>query len=191
MANWKRYYKDKVEVNGMLVEVTSEVASFINRANWKEEYQERKKRDPVKGKNADGETRDFDPLASSRECSLDVMMDFGVERFFADTGKESLEDTVVDRLTEDIRTEILLDIIPGLSGEEKRMLSSITEGISSRQYEKMYWIPRRTMEVRRGRLLEDLRRRIEAEEKRGDTLLRRGNGRGDIRALLAGGCRVS
>ena len=175
----------------MLVEVTSEVASFINRANWKEEYQERKRKKAVKGKNADGETRDFDPLASSREYSLDVMMDSGVERFFADTGKESLEDTVVDRLTEDVRMEILLDIIPGLSGEEKRMLSSITDGISSRQYEKMYGIPRRTMEVRRGRLLEDLRRRIEAEEKRGDTLLRRGNGRGDIRALLAGGCRVS
>ena len=31
MANWKRYYKDKVEIDGQLYEVTPEDAAFIRR----------------------------------------------------------------------------------------------------------------------------------------------------------------
>lgn len=184
-TSFRRYYKDKVEIDGQLYEVSPEVATCINRSNWNEDYQERKRRSPIKGKDTDGGTRDFDPLASSRECSLEAMLGSGAEHCFnAGTENESFEEAVVDRLTADVRTEILLDLIPGLSDEEKRMLTTITDGISSRQYEKMYGTPRRTMQARRARLLWDLRQRIEAEEKRGNSLRYVRRGRADVRALL-------
>lgn len=184
-TSFRRYYKDKVEIDGQLYEVPPEVATYINRSNWNEDYQERKRRSPIRGRDADGVTRDFDPLASSRECSLEAMLGSGAEyRFNAGTENESFEEAVVDRLTTDVRTEILLDLIPGLSDEDKRMLTTITDGISFRQYEEMYGTSRRKMPARLARLLWDLRQRIEAEEKRGDTLRYGIRGRADVRALL-------
>ena len=73
----KGYYKDKVKIDGKLYDVTPEVAAFINRSDWSEAYQERKRRAPVKRKNADGKAMDFDPLASPRESSLQVLLEAG------------------------------------------------------------------------------------------------------------------
>ena len=163
-TNFKHYYKDKVEIDGQLYEVTPEVAALMNRSDWNESYQERKRKAPVKRKDAEGEKIEFDPLASSRECSLNALMETGAGRCLrAET--ESFEDEVVDRMITDMRMEILLGTLPSLSVEEKRMLTTITDDISSREYERMYGIPRRTMLDRRARLLKDLRRRIEAVER--------------------------
>ena len=172
----KGYYKDKVKIDGKLYDVTPEVAAFINRSDWSEAYQERKRRAPVKRKNADGKAMDFDPLASPRESSLQVLLEAG--------GQEGFEDEVVDRLTAGTRTQILLSIIPGLADEEKRILTTITDDISSRQYEKKYGVPRRTLLERRRRLLEDLRLRIEAEEKGGSTRWEQREAATDVRSLL-------
>ena len=182
----KGYYKDKVKIDGKLYDVTPEVAAFINRSDWSEAYQERKRRAPVKRKNADGKAMDFDPLASPRESSLQVLLEAGGQPRAAVT--EGFEDEVVDRLTAGTRTQILLSIIPGLADEEKRILTTITDDISSRQYEKKYGVPRRTLLERRRRLLEDLRLRIEAEEKGSSTRWEQREAALDVRPLLEIDC---
>ena len=179
----KRYHKDKVEVDGKLIDVTPEVAAVINRSDWNEAYQEKKRRAPVKRKDADGGTMDFDPLASSRECSLEAMMEAGAGESPA-SRTEGFEDEVVDRMETDARTRILCSLIPGLTKEEKQMLFTIMDDISSREYEKKYGVPRRTMLERRRRLLEDLRSRIEAEERSGSTLWSGREAVVDVRSLL-------
>ena len=84
----------------------------------------------------------------------------------------------------DARTRILCSLIPGLTKEEKQMLFTIMDDISSREYEKKYGVPRRTMLERRRRLLEDLRSRIEAEERSGSTLWSGREAVVDVRSLL-------
>ena len=37
-TSFKRYYKDKVEIDGQLYEVSPKVATCINRSNWNEDY---------------------------------------------------------------------------------------------------------------------------------------------------------
>ena len=111
--------------------------------------------EPVKRRGAEGESVGFDPLASGRECSLDAMEEAGAGQIPTD-GSEGLEDAVVDRMLKDARIEILRGILPGLTKEEKRMLTSITDDISSRRYEEMYGVPRRTILDRRSKLLNDL-----------------------------------
>ena len=165
---FKNYHKDKIYMGGVLYEVSPEVAKAVNNADWNEAYQERKKNKPVKSRsrNAGSGDDDFDPRASSRECSLDALIESGAEHYLhAET--ESLEDSVLDKLTTARRIEILRCILPDLSKEEKRMLLTITDNISSRQYEKLYGIPRRTMDERRSKLLGGLKRRILAEERSG------------------------
>ena len=80
---------------------------------------------------------EFDEQASSRECSLDELLETVGDRLGGSI--ESFEDAVVDRLEKDMRLRILSEIIPTLSSEERRMLDAIAIGMSSREYEKAYY----------------------------------------------------
>lgn len=190
-ANFKPYYKDKIKVDGKICEVAPEIASAFNQLGWNEAYQERKRRKAVKGRKGDagGGDNGFDPKASSRECSWDAMTEAGAEPG-RDEGTGGLEETVIDRMMKEARIGILFSLILDLNEEEKSLLITITDGISSRQYEERYGVPNRTMLYRRERLLEALRGKIESEEKRGDTLRWAGKAFGDVRSLLGCSCQA-
>lgn len=156
---FKRYYRDAVVVEGQLCKCSPEVAAFINRSDWNEDYQERKRRSPV---TRDSRTN-FDPLASSRECSLDQLLANGGMPLVGCT--DSFEDEYLQRMTDRNRLGILCKILPTLTDEEQLLLSSVTDCISSREFEKRYGIPRKTFAYRRDKLLERLRMEIINAEK--------------------------
>lgn len=158
MSKYKRYYKDAVVVNGQLCKCSPEVASLCNQSDWVIAYQERKRRTPVTSKSG------FDDLASSRECSLEEMLSHGITPSASRT--DGFEDDVLQRMTNQTRLEILCKkLLPKLTEEEKLLLSSVTNNISSREFERMYGIPRKTFLYRLKKLLEKLRNEIEKEEK--------------------------
>lgn len=85
MKNFKPYSKNTItfindQGKKITVEVSEEVAAEWNRDNWRWDYQERKRRAPVKRKDVKGNLMDFDPTANSREWSWEQLISLGGER---------------------------------------------------------------------------------------------------------------
>ncbi len=159
------YSKDSIlGIDGQLHWVGEEIASDYYRSVWREEYSERMRNAPVKRLDANGKTMEFDDQASSRECSLDVVIEAGGEHHLGSF--ENIEDAVLDHLEKDERITILIELLPSLDAEEQRMLQAIADGMSSRAYEREYHVNHKTMLYRREKLIRKLRNMVLAEEKR-------------------------
>ena len=164
MAKYERYFEDAVIVDGRICKCSPEVASYSNQRDWVERYQERKKRAPVKRKDTNGDAVEFDPLASSRECSLDLLISSGGEHYLGSV--ESFEDAVIDRLEKEDRIRIIESIVSILSENEQETYLGMKLEMSSREFEKEYGVPARTYSYRRIKLQEKLRKMIPEEQYR-------------------------
>lgn len=166
--NYKPYSHNSITIidgqgKKITVEVKKEIAAEWNRFNWREDYQERKRRAPVKGKDADGNTLDFDPMGDSRECSREQLVSLGSEPRC--DYEESLEDRVLNKVFTDNRMNILDSISPILSDETLQIINAEKEGISPREYQKRYGTPRTTYLDHREKTFHWLRYLIEAIER--------------------------
>lgn len=164
MAKYECYFEDAVMVDGRICKCSPQVASYSNQRDWVERYQERKRRAPVKRKDINGDAVEFDPLASSRECSLDMLISSGGEHHLGSA--ESFEDAVLDRLEKEEQMEIIDSIVSKLSEDEQITYKGMRQEMSSREYEKKYGIPARTYSYRRAKLQEKLRKMIPEEQYR-------------------------
>ena len=164
MAKYERYFKDAVLVDGRICKCSPEVAACVNQRGWVENYQERKKRAPVKRKDINGEAIEFDPLASSKECSLDLLISSGGEHYLGSV--ESFEDAVIDRLEKEDQIGIIESIVSKLSENEQETFHGMKQEMSSREFEKEYGVPARTYSYRRTKLQEKLRKMIPEEQCR-------------------------
>lgn len=164
MAKYDRYFKDAVKVKGRICKCSPEVAACVNQGDWVENYQECKKRAPVKRKTVDGVNVEFDPLASSREYSLDLLITSGGEHYLGSV--ESFEDAVLDRLEKEEQMEIMDSIVSNLSEEEQKTYKGMKQEMSSREFEKKYGVPARTYSYRRAKLQEKFRKMIPEEQYR-------------------------
>ena len=168
MKNFKPYSKNTITfIDGqgkkITVEVSEEVAREWNRDDWRWDYQERKRRAPVKRKDVEGNLMDFDPTANSREWSWEQLISLGGERQ-CDFG-ESLEDMVLNKVSTETRIGILNSILHTLSDDEHHIIDAVMEGLSSREYEKKYGTPRKTYLYRKEKLFSRLRSMVEAQER--------------------------
>lgn len=147
--------------NYIFAECDEKSASEMNRFDWREDYQERKRSSPVKGKDADGNTLDFDPMGDSRECSLDNLIENGGEPYLRGY-IEDFEDDIINKI---YVHNILAYINPTLSDEDRNIIIAEMKGISPQEYEKKYKTPRSTYRYRREKLFDRLRSMIEAREQ--------------------------
>lgn len=169
MRKIKPYKKNAyrtVDSNGkyIFVECEEKDACEMNRLGWREEYRERAKNAAINRKDAEGNLMDFDPKANPRECSWEEMITLGGEGHLG--CEESLEDIVLTKVFTETRMNILHSILPTLSSDELHIIEAEVEGISSREYEKKFGIPRKTYLYRRKKLFSRLRSMIEERELR-------------------------
>lgn len=164
MKAFKPYRKEEYLVDGEWIWVGEEIATLLNQDDWKNNYYYYKIYSPVIRCDLSGKPMEFDPLASSRENSLEKMCESGVEHIVGYT--DGIEDGCIDRVFMNERLHILAGIIPSLSAEEQRMLEAVADGMSEREYEKLYGVARKTYSYRKDKMLARLRKMIESEEKK-------------------------
>lgn len=159
----RKYSKDSlIGADGRFHYVGKKIAGEYNKSVWREEYYERKRIAPVKRTGADGKLLDFDDNASSRECSMELMIETGGVQHFGCV--ESFEDAVLDRYEKNERIEILNSFIPSLSKNERDTLYGMAMGISPDEFQKEFGVPKRTYSYRRAKLAEKLRNMVLKEQ---------------------------
>lgn len=161
--SFEKYSKDNLMgADGKYHYVGEKIASEYNRSIWREKHYERKQLAPVKRTGADGKPLDFDDNASSRECSMELMIETGGVQHFGCV--ESFEDAVLDRFEKNERIEIINSFIPSLSNNEKDTLYGMAMGISPDEFQKEFGVPKRTYSYRRAKLAEKLRNMVLKEQ---------------------------